>query len=148
MSSTAVVKAGLNALRNTIGEKNFPKEVIYHTIKQTKPLTVPGSDGMPAFFYHTNWEASALICTEISFKKQWRSLNSTIEESKKNSGIWDLDAVVEIVMVNIVPAANFVEATTPKSLGSTREQFGVNRSEAFDFRNHKFSIILTELHKW
>ncbi|KAI5447727.1 hypothetical protein KIW84_015250 [Lathyrus oleraceus] len=41
MSSTAVVKAGLNALRNTIGEKNFPKEVIYHTIKQTKPLTVP-----------------------------------------------------------------------------------------------------------
>lgn len=70
MSSTAVVKAGLNALRNTIGEKNFPKEVIYHTIKQTKPLTVPGSDGMPAFFYQNNWEASALICTEISFKKQ------------------------------------------------------------------------------
>lgn len=69
MSSTAVVKAGLNASRNTIGE-NFPKEVIYHTIKQTKPLTAPGSDGMPAFFYQNNWEANALICTEISFKKQ------------------------------------------------------------------------------
>lgn len=36
-------------------------------------------------------------------------------------------------MVNIVPAANFVEATTPKSLGSTWEQFGVNRSEALGF---------------
>jgi hypothetical protein len=33
---------------------DFTEEVIYHTIKQMKPLAALGSDGMPALFYQKN----------------------------------------------------------------------------------------------
>jgi hypothetical protein len=50
-SSTAAVKDRLTvSLRNTLGE-DFTIEVIYHTIKQMKPLAAPCSDSIPALFY-------------------------------------------------------------------------------------------------
>jgi hypothetical protein len=46
-----VVKDRLTvSLRNTLGE-DFTIEVIYHTIKQMKPLAAPFSDSIPALFY-------------------------------------------------------------------------------------------------
>jgi hypothetical protein len=95
-SSTAVVKDRLTvSLRNTLGEE-FTIEVIYHTIKQMKPLAAPCSDSIPALFYQKKLGHCEMVFLQWSSRFPtgklilWSDYHKTIvrrEKWKSNTGV-------------------------------------------------------------